>query len=219
MGKAIVILSIALGLVLVFGFIVFPDSLFRKETNQPVEEKETTNFLNNSTSPVVTTKRGSVERDRGELMKEDEMASPAGQGVYKSVDEKGTINFSDNPTSSVIATKEGAAKQDGAEGLKRNEMTNAPGQGVYRSVDEKGTINFSDNPTSAVITTKKGAVKQDGAEVLMRNEMANQKANKGATQTPLTDSEIQAKLLTMPTWRGSAASSGGGSSGTVRGRS
>ena len=217
MGKAIVILSIALGLVVVLGFIVFSDSLFRKETNQPAEEKETTNFLNNSTSPVVTTKRESVERDRGEVLKKNETADPPGQGVYKSVDEKGTINFSDDPTSSVIATKKGAVKQDGAELLKRNETPNPPGQGAYRSVDEKGTINFSDNPTSSVITTRKGAVKQDGGEELKRNEMASQKANKGATQTAMTDSEIQAKLLTMPTRRGSPTRGRGGRSGTDRG--
>ena len=170
MGKAIVILSIVLGLAVVSGFVVFPEKIFRKEINQPVGEKETINSFNNSTSPVVTTKGESVEQDRGEVLKKDEMANP-------------------------------------------------PGQGVYKWVDEKGTVNFSDNPTSSVITTKKGAVKQDGAEVLMRNEMANQKANKEATQTAMTDSEIQAKLLTMPTWRGSATSSGWGSSGTASGKS
>jgi hypothetical protein len=82
------------------------------------------------------------------------------------------------------------------------------GQEIYKSVDEKGTINFSDNPTSPVITTKKGAAKQDGAEVLKRNQTAN--------RPPVTDSDIKAILQTMPTWRGSASSSGGGSSGTVR---
>ncbi len=81
-------------------------------------------------------------------------------------------------------------------------------QEIYRSVDEKGTITFSDGPASPVVTTKKGAAEQDGAEVLKRNEMAN--------QPPMTDSDIKAILLTMPTWRGSASSSGGGSSGTVR---
>jgi hypothetical protein len=128
--------------------------------------------------------------------------------IYKPVDEKGTINSLDNPTSPVITTKKGSAKQDGGEVLKRDEMGNRPEQEIYKSVDEKGTINFSDNPTSPVITTKKGAAKQDGAEVLKRNEMAN--------RPPMTDSDIEAKLLTMPTWRGSASSSGGGSSGTVR---
>ena len=165
MNKAIVILSIALGLVIVFGFIVFSENIFRKEINKPVEEKEMINFPNDSTSPVVTTKRESVEQNRGEV-------------------------------------------------LKRDEMVNRPEQGVYKSVDGKGTINFSDNPTSPVITVKRGAAKQDGAEVLMRNEIANQKANKRANQTAMTDAEIQAKLLTMETWRGSASSSGGG--GTVR---
>jgi len=82
------------------------------------------------------------------------------------------------------------------------------GQEIYKSVDEKGTINFSDNPTSPVITTKKGAAKQDGADVLKKNEMAKRR--------PLTDSEINAILLKKPTWRGSASSSGGKSSGTVR---
>ncbi len=163
MGKAIVILSIVLGLVIVFGFIVFSENIFRKEINKPVEEKETINFLNDSTSPVVTTKRESAEQDRGEV-------------------------------------------------LKRDEMANRPEQGVYKTVDEKGTINFSDNPTSPVIATKKGAAKQDGAKVLKRNEMANPR--------PMTDDEIKTVLLTMPTWRGSASSSAGGSSGTVkRGRS
>jgi len=157
MGKAIVILSIVLGLVIVFGFIVFSENIFRKEINKPVEEKETINFLNDSTSPVVTTKRESAEQDRGEV-------------------------------------------------LKRDEMANRPEQGVYKTVDEKGTINFSDNPTSPVIATKKGAAKQDGAEVLKRNEMANPR--------PMTDDKIKTVLLTMPTWRGSASSSGGG--GTVR---
>jgi hypothetical protein len=84
------------------------------------------------------------------------------------------------------------------------------GQGIYKSVDEKGTVNFSDNPNSPVVTTKKGAAKQDGAEVLKRNEKANKHT--------LTDSNIEAILLKRPTWRGSASSSGG-SSGTVRGRS
>ncbi len=86
------------------------------------------------------------------------------------------------------------------------------GQEVYKSVDEKGTVNFSDSPSSPVVTTKKGAVKQDGAEVLKRNE----KAKKGT----LTDSDIEVILLKRPTWRGSASSGGGGSSGSVtRGRS
>ncbi len=82
------------------------------------------------------------------------------------------------------------------------------GQGAYKSVDEKGTVNFSDNPNSSVITTKKGAVKQDGAEVLKKNEMAN--------RSTMTDDDIKAILLKKPTWRGSASSSGGGSSGSVR---
>jgi len=82
------------------------------------------------------------------------------------------------------------------------------GQEIYKSVDEKGTVNFSDNPASPVITTKKGAAKQDGADVLKKNEMAKRR--------PLTDSEINAILLKKPTWRGSASSSGGSSSGTVR---
>jgi hypothetical protein len=82
------------------------------------------------------------------------------------------------------------------------------GQEVYKSVDEKGTVNFSDNPNSSVVTTKKGAAKQDGTEVLKKDEMANRPA--------LTDSDIKAILLKKPTWRGSASSSGGGSSGTVR---
>ena len=85
------------------------------------------------------------------------------------------------------------------------------GQEIYKSVDEKGTVNFSDTPTSPVVTTKKGAAKQDGAEVLKRNEKANKRT--------LTDSDIEAILLKRPTWRGSASSSGGGSSGTVGGRS
>jgi len=157
MGKAIVILSIVLGLAVVSGFVVFPEKIFRKEINQPVGEKETINSFNNSTSPVVTTKGESVEQDRGEVLKKDEMANP-------------------------------------------------PGQGVYKSVDEKGTINFSDNPTSSVIRAKKGAVKQDGAEVLKRTEMANPR--------PMTDDEIKAALLAMPTWRDGPSSSGGG--GTVR---
>jgi hypothetical protein len=82
------------------------------------------------------------------------------------------------------------------------------GQEIYKSVDEKGTINFSDTPTSPVVTRKEGAAKQDGAEVLKKNEMAKRR--------PSTDSEIEAILLKRPTWRGSASSSGGGSSGTVR---
>lgn len=89
------------------------------------------------------------------------------------------------------------------------------GQEVYKSVDEKGTVNFSDTPTSPVVTNKKGAVKQDGVEVLKKNEMAKQAAKKG----PLTDSEIKTILLTMPTWRGGASSSGGSSGSVRRGRS
>ena len=94
-------------------------------------------------------------------------------------------------------------------------MLDTFGQQVYKSVDEKGTINFSDNPNSSVIRTKKGAPKQDGAEVLKRNETANQK-NKEIANGSLTDDEIKAILLKKPTWRGSASSSGSGSSGTVR---
>ena len=82
------------------------------------------------------------------------------------------------------------------------------GQEIYKSVDEKGTVNFSDSPTSTVVTTKKGAANQDGAEVLKRNEKANKRT--------LTDSDIEAVLLKRPTWRGSASSSGGGISGSVR---
>ena len=89
------------------------------------------------------------------------------------------------------------------------------GQEVYKSVDEKGTVNFSDNPNSSVIKTKKGAPKQDGAEVLKRNEMANRKKKEMANES-LTDAEIKAILLKKPSWRSSASSSGGGSSGTVR---
>lgn len=89
------------------------------------------------------------------------------------------------------------------------------GQEVYKSVDEKGTVNFSDNPNSSVIKTKKGAPKQDGAEVLKRDEMANRKRKETANGS-LTDAEIKAILLKKPSWRGSASSSGGGSSGTVR---
>jgi hypothetical protein len=131
--------------------------------------------------------------------------------IYKPADEKGRISLSDVPTSPVITTKEGSAKQDGGDGgetLKRDEVASRPEQEIYKSVDERGTINFSDNPTSQVITTKKGAAKQDGAEVLKRNEVANRPA--------MTDSDIKAKLLKLPTWRGSASSSAGGSSRTVR---
>jgi hypothetical protein len=86
------------------------------------------------------------------------------------------------------------------------------GQEIYKSVDEKGTVSFSDSPTSPVVTTKKGAANQDGAEVLKRNEKANKRT--------LTDSDIEAILLKRPTWRGSASSSGGGSSGSLgKGRS
>ena len=89
------------------------------------------------------------------------------------------------------------------------------GQEVYKSVDEKGTVNFSDNPNSSVITSKKGAVKQDGTEVLKKDAIANRK-NKTVGNGSLTDEEIKAILVTKPTWRGSASSSGGGSSGTVK---
>ena len=130
------------------------------------------------------------------------------QKIYRPVDEKGTMNLSDSPSSPVITTKKGASEQDGAEVLKRDEVADRSGQKIYKTVDEKGTINFSDSPTSPVITTKRGASEQDGVEVLKRNEMANRR--------PVTDSDIEAKLLTMPTWRGNGSSSGAGSSGTVR---
>lgn len=125
--------------------------------------------------------------------------------IYKPVDEKGTVNFSDSANSPVITTRRGAARQDGAEVLKRNEMANRPYQQIYKSVDE---TNFSDRPTSSVIAAKTGDAKPDGEEVLKGNEVASGR--------PMTDAEIKAKLLTMPTWRGSASSSGKGSSGTRR---
>ncbi len=190
-----------------FGFI-FTEGIFREEIYKLVAERGTINFSDNLTSPV----NGAAKQNGGEILNRNEMANLPGQGIYKSVDEKGTINFSDNPTSSVIRTKEGAAQQDGAEVLKRNEMTNRRGQEIYSSVDEKGTINFSDGPISPVITTKRGSAKEKREEVLKRIETAN--------RPPMTDSEIKAVLLTMPTWRGSASSPGWGSSGSVgKGRS
>ena len=188
---------------IIFGFI-FTEGIFREEIHKLVGERGTINFSDNPTLPV----NGTAKQDGGDVSKRNEMANLPRQGIYKSVDEKGTINFSDSPTSSVITRKEGAARQDGAEVLQRNEMANLPEQGIYRSVDEKGTTNFSDSLTSPVVTTKKGAVKQDGAEGLRRNETASRR--------PMTDDEIKATLLTMPTWRGSASSPGFGSSGRVR---
>jgi len=187
--------------VIVLGFI-FTEDIFRQMIYKPVGEKGTINLSDSPAPPVITTRRGAAERDRAEVLKRDEMTNRSGQEIYKTVDEKGTINFSDSPTSPVITTRRGAAEQDGAEVLMRNEMANRSGQEIYRSVDEKGTINSSDTLTSPV-TTKRGASKQDGAEVKMAN------------RRPLTDSEIKAALVAMPTWRGEGLSSGG-SSRTVR---
>jgi hypothetical protein len=189
---------------IVFGFI-FTEGIFREEIYKLVGESGTINFSDSPTLPV----NGAAKQDGGEVLNRNEMANLPGQGIYKSVDEKGTVNFSDNPTSPVIARKKGAPKQDGAAVLQRNEMANLPGQEVYRSVDEKGTINFSDSPASPVITTKRMSAKQEREEILKRNETANR---------PMTDSEIKAVLLTMPTWRGSASSPGWGSSGTAKRR-
>jgi len=193
---------------IVFGFIILPENIFRQEIYESVDERGTINFSDSSASSVITTKEGAARRDGEEVLRRDGMANRPGQEIYKSVDERGTINFSDNPTSSVVTTKKGAAKQDGAEVLKRDEMANRRGQEIYRSVDERGTINFSDGPTSPVITTKRGSAKQEREEILKRNETAN--------RPPMTDSEIKAVLLTMPTWQGSASSPGWGSSGSVR---
>ena len=177
--------------------LIFSEGIFREEIHKLVGGKGTVNFLDNPTSPV----NGTTKQDGNEL------ANLPGQEIYKSIDKKGTVNFSDNPTSSVVTTRKGSAKQDGVEVLKRNEMANGRGQEIYKSVDEKGTINFSEGPISPVTTTKRMSAKQEREEILKRNETANR---------PMTDAEIKAVLLTMPTWRGSASSPGWGSSGTVR---
>jgi len=192
---------------IVSGLIILPENIFRQEIYESVDEKGTINLLDSPASSVITTKEGTARQDGEEVLKRHGMANRPGQEIYKSVDERGTINFSDNPTSSVVTTKKGAAKQDGAEVLKRDEMANRPGQEIYRSVDEKGTINFSDGPISPVTTRKRMSTKQEREEILKRNETANR---------PMTDAEIKAVLLTMPTWRGSASSPGWGSSGSVR---
>jgi len=192
---------------IVSGLIILPENIFRQEIYESVDEKGTINLLDSPASSVITTKEGTARQDGEEVLKRHGMANRPGQEIYKSVDEKGTINFSDNPTSSVVTTKKGAAKQDGAEVLKRDEMANRRGQEIYRSVDEKGTINFSDGPISPVTTRKRMSTKQEREEILKRNETANR---------PMTDAEIKAVLLTMPTWRGSASSPGWGSSGSVR---
>lgn len=189
---------------IIFGLIL-SEGILREKIYKPVDEKGTTNFSGSPPSPVMTTQEGASKQDGGEVLKRDEMANRPKQEIYKSVDEKGTINFSDNPNSPVITTRRGAAQQDGAEVLKRNEMANRPEQQIYKSVDEN---NFPDRPTSPVITERTGAAKQDGGEVLKGNEVASGR--------PMTDAEIKAALLARPTWRGSASSSKGGSSGTRR---
>lgn len=182
---------------IVFGFIILPDNIFRQEIYKSVDEIGTINFSDRPASSA----EGAARQDGNEL------ANLPGQEIYKSIDEKGTVNFSDNPTSSVVTTRKGSAKQDGVEVLKRNEMANGRGQEIYKSVDEKGTVTFSDGPRSPVTTTKRMSARQEREEILKRNETANR---------PMTDAEIKAVLLTMPTWRGSASTPGWGSSGSVR---